>query len=108
MRPRLPDYAWDALAILWREADRQDRTGFSKATAQSLLADDPDLALTDTDIEHTLALLSQRGELYPVDDVLRITGLVLEEPPAERLGRVTHGSYGCCEDHPRMNQLAVC
>jgi hypothetical protein len=84
-RRRLPQYAVDALETLWVEAERQDCTGFSRQTAHSLLTDDTDLGLTETDIEHTLDLLHQRGELYPADDQLKITGLVMDEsPPNER------------------------
>jgi hypothetical protein len=78
---RLPEYAWDALELLWQEAERQDCTGFSRETAHSLLADEAELTLTETDIEHTLDLLYQRGELYSVDNIFKITGLVMEEPP---------------------------
>jgi hypothetical protein len=80
-RRRLPQYALDALETLWVEAERQDCTGFSRETAHSLLADDADLTLTKTDIEHTLDLLYQRGELYSVEDIFKITGLVMDEPP---------------------------
>jgi hypothetical protein len=80
-RRRLPQYAVDALETLWVEAERQNCTGFSRPTAHSLLADDTDLELPDVDIEHTLDLLRQRGELYLADDRLKITGLVMEEPP---------------------------
>jgi hypothetical protein len=84
-RRRLPEYAWDALDILWAEAKRHDATGFSRETAHSLLADATELELTGTDIDHTLDLLHQRGELYPVEGRLKITGLVMgESPPSER------------------------
>jgi hypothetical protein len=84
-RRRLPQYAVDALVTLWIEAERQNCTGFSRPTAHSLLADDTDLGLTETDIDHTPDLLHQRGELYPADDRLKITGLVMgESPPNEQ------------------------
>lgn len=84
-RRRLPKYAWDALDILWAEAERQDCMSFSRETAHSLLATDTELDLTDNDIDHTLDLLYQRGELYPVEGQFKITGLVMgESPPSER------------------------
>jgi hypothetical protein len=71
---RLPQYAVAACGALRRavEESNGDREGIPVERARAVLAGD-DSTVTDADVEQVLDLLRNRGEIYLVEDVLRLT-----------------------------------
>jgi hypothetical protein len=73
-RRRLPSYAVEAYDILREAATQIDEKHqeISPETARSAL-EDADEEFTTGDIDHTLDLLYNRGEIYHVNDQIRFT-----------------------------------
>jgi hypothetical protein len=71
---RLPSYAVEAYRALRRAVTGSggDREGIPVERARAVLAAD-DSTATDADVEQVLDLLRNRGEIYFVEDQLRLT-----------------------------------
>ena len=67
---RIPPFAKDALAVL-NDAVGDTNDGLPKSAVKALLADDD--RFIQTDAEHALDVLQNRGYVYYVDDCVRIT-----------------------------------
>jgi hypothetical protein len=67
---RIPPFAKDALAVLNEAVEDRD-DGLPTSEAEALLADDD--RFIQTDAEHDLDVLQNRGYIYYVDDCVRIT-----------------------------------
>jgi hypothetical protein len=71
---RLPQYAVAAYRALRRavEESKDDPEGISVERARTVLSED-DSTATNADVEQVLDLLRNRGEIYLVEDQLRLT-----------------------------------
>ena len=71
---RLPSYAVEAYRALRQALGESggDREGIPVERARAVLAAD-DSTATDADVEQVLDLLRNRGEIYFVEDQLRLT-----------------------------------
>ena len=79
MDRRLPPHARRTLRAFWRSIEASDhdhRQGLPEAHARRVVNDtlgDEDETISDEEIDHHLNLLQNRGEIYFVDDWVRIT-----------------------------------
>ena len=79
MERRLPPPLRRALLALWRtieESDHDHRRGLSKERARRVVADavsESTDVLTDEETTYYLEFLHDRGEIYYVDEFVRIT-----------------------------------
>ena len=79
MERRLPPHARRALRALWQtieESDYDHRRGLSKERARHVVADavsESADALSDKEVAYYLEFLHDRGEIYYVDEFVRIT-----------------------------------
>jgi hypothetical protein len=79
MDRRLPPHATRTLRALWRAVERSDhdqRTGLPRDHARRVVNDtlgERDEAISDEEIDSHLEFLRNHGEIYYVDDWVRIT-----------------------------------
>ena len=79
MERRLPPPARRALHVLWRtieESDHDHRHGLSEERARRVVADavtETEDTVSDEETAYYLELLHDRGEIYYVDEFVRIT-----------------------------------
>ena len=76
---RLPPHARRTLRALWRTieaSDHDQRQGLPESHARRVVNDtlgDEDEIISDEEIDHHLDFLQNRGEIYFVDDWVRLT-----------------------------------
>ena len=79
MDRRLPPHAKRTLEVLWRAVDQSDhdqQTGLPRDQARRVANDtlgEPAEQINDEEIDSHLAFLRNHGEIYYVDDWIRIT-----------------------------------
>jgi len=79
MDRRLPPHAKRTLQALWRAVERSEydqRQGLPKDHARRVVGDtlgEEDESISDEEIDYHLKFLYNRGEIYYVDDRVRIT-----------------------------------
>ena len=101
MDRRLPPHARRTLRALWRTieaSDHDQRQGLPESQARRVVDDtlgEADEPISDEEIDHHLDFLQNRGEIYFVDDWVRITD------PEEVAADLIEGEEDYNEDETR-------